>query len=144
MAPASSQEFLDIHANYRVWIHFEPRTWYDNNIQSNPTHRQVLTTQLDHLASFVKCFSVHLRTNWVWFGISLLSLQLQIWLFLQEGSYFTFKQTIEYGFTLKCLRDMTITYSQIQRTNKYSEHSSIIWAVWLHGWVFVYVLSGYG
>ena len=31
MAPASSKEFLDIKANYRVWIHSETRTWHDNN-----------------------------------------------------------------------------------------------------------------
>ena len=28
--------------------------------------------------------------------------------------------------------------------NKYSQHSSIIWPVWLNGWVFVYELSGCG
>ena len=38
---------------------------------------------------------------------------------------------IECGFTLKCKRDMTRTYSQMHhRTDKYSEHSSIIWPVW--------------
>ena len=52
--------------------------------------------------------------------------------------------TIECGFTLKCVRDMTRTYSQMHRTDKYSEHSSIIWPVWLNGWVFVYELSGCG
>ena len=50
--------------------------------------------------------------------------------------------TIECGFTLKRVRDMTRTYSQMHRTDKYSEHSSIIWPVWLNGWVFVYELSG--
>ena len=34
--------------------------------------------------------------------------------------------TIECGFTLKHVRDMTRTYSQMHRTDKYSEHSSII------------------
>ena len=34
MVPAPSKEFLDIQANYRVWIHSETRTWHDNNIQS--------------------------------------------------------------------------------------------------------------
>ena len=29
-------------------------------------------------------------------------------------------------------------------TDKYSQYGSIIWAVWLSGWVFVYELSGYG
>ena len=32
--------------------------------------------------------------------------------------------------TLKRVRDMTRTYSQMHRTDKYSEHSSIIWPVW--------------
>ena len=35
------------------------------------------------------------------------------------------------GFTLKRVRDMTRTYSQKHRTDKYSEHSSIIWPEWL-------------
>ena len=33
-APASSKEFLDIQANYRVWIHSETRMWHDKNIQT--------------------------------------------------------------------------------------------------------------
>ena len=33
-------------------------------------------------------------------------------------------------------------YSQMHRTDKYSEHSSITWSVWPKGWVFVYELSG--
>ena len=41
--------------------------------------------------------------------------------------------TIECGFTLKRVRDMTRTYSQMHRTDKYSEHSSIIWSVWPNG-----------
>ena len=41
--------------------------------------------------------------------------------------------TIEYGFTLKHVRDMIIIYSQMHRTNKYSQRSSIIWPVWLNG-----------
>ena len=36
---------------------------------------------------------------------------------------------------------MTRTYSQMHRTSKYSEHSSIIWLVWLNGCAFVYKLS---
>ena len=41
--------------------------------------------------------------------------------------------TVECGFTLKRVRDMTRTYSQIHRTDKYSEHGSIIWPVWPNG-----------
>ena len=36
------------------------------------------------------------------------------------------------------------TYSQMYRTDKYSYHSSVIWPVWLNGWLFIYKLSGYG
>ena len=32
----------------------------------------------------------------------------------------------------------------MHHTDKYSQHSSIIWPVWLNGWVFVYELSGCG
>ena len=52
--------------------------------------------------------------------------------------------TIQCGFTLKCERSMTRTYSQMHLTDKYSEHSSIIWSVWPNGWVFVYELNGSG
>ena len=52
--------------------------------------------------------------------------------------------TIECGFTLKRVRDMTRTYSQKHRRDKYSEHSSIIWPVWPNGWVFIEELSGSG
>ena len=34
--------------------------------------------------------------------------------------------TIECGFTLKCVHDMTRTYSQMRRTDKDSEHSPVI------------------
>ena len=40
---------------------------------------------------------------------------------------------IECGFTLKRVHDMIRTYSQMDRTDKYSQHSSIIWPVWLNG-----------
>ena len=47
-------------------------------------------------------------------------------------------------FSLKCVREMTRIYSQLYRTDKYSERSSIIWPVWPNGWVFDYKLSGSG
>ena len=37
--------------------------------------------------------------------------------------------TIECGFTLKCIRDVTRTYHQMHCTDKYSQQSSIIWPV---------------
>ena len=54
------------------------------------------------------------------------------------------RKTTECGFTLKRARDMIRTYSQMHRTDKYSQHSSIIWPVSLNGRVFVYELSGCG
>ena len=50
----------------------------------------------------------------------------------------------ECEFTLKRVRDIIRTYSQMHRTDKYSQYSSIIWTVWLNGCVFVYKLSGCG
>ena len=41
--------------------------------------------------------------------------------------------TIGCGFTLKRVRDMISTYSQMNRTDKHSQNSSIIWPVWLNG-----------
>ena len=38
----------------------------------------------------------------------------------------------------------TDTGSRMHRTDKYSQHSSIIWPVLLDGWVFVLELSGSG
>ena len=52
--------------------------------------------------------------------------------------------TVECGFTLKLVRDMIKTHSQMHRTDKYSQHSSIIWPVWPNGWVFVYEVSDCG
>ena len=46
------------------------------------------------------------------------------------------------GFTLKHECDMIRTYSQMHHTDKYSQHSLIIWPFWLNGWVYVYELSG--
>ena len=45
---------------------------------------------------------------------------------------------------MKLIRDMITTYSQVHHKDKYSQHSSIIWPVWLNGGVFVYKLSGCG
>ena len=85
--------------------------------------------------------NVRLRTKWLWVRISSQSLKLQIWCLLRARSSLTFKHTIERGFTLNLVRDMIITYSQMHQTDKYSQHSSIIWPVWLNGWEFVYEID---
>ena len=46
---------------------------------------------------------------------------------------------------IKILKSMkSLAYSQMRRADEYSQHRSIIWPVWLNGWVFVYELSGCG
>ena len=57
MVPASSKEFLDIQANYRVYIHSETRAWHDNNIQANAPYRSTQNTaqSLNQFGKMVKC-----------------------------------------------------------------------------------------
>ena len=56
--------------------------------------------------------------------------------------FFHIQGTIECGFTLKCVCHMIKTYSQLHRTDEYSQHGSIIWPVSLNGWVLVDERSG--
>ena len=46
-----------------MWIHSEILTWHDKNIQSNAPYREVLTTQLNYLASLAKWLSVRFRIS---------------------------------------------------------------------------------
>ena len=71
MAPASSKEFLEIQANYKVWIHSESRTWHDNNMQPHYLQRNsaelflydrnidLLWVQLQKIQIKVLLFNVH-------------------------------------------------------------------------------------
>ena len=74
--------------------------------------------QISLLASFGKWLSVHLQTKWLWVLISL-PLKPQIWCLLRARSSLAFRQTIVCEFKLKLVRDI-ITYSQMRRTDKYS------------------------
>ena len=78
----------------------------------------------------------HLQTKWFWLHLNFVPASSKEFLDIQVS--------IECGFTLKRVRDMARTYSQMHRTDKYSEHRSIIWPVSLNGWVFAYELSGSG
>ena len=94
---------------------------------------QELRTQLNHLASLAKWLSVRLRTKWFRVRVQLGSLPLKSLHLLRGRSSWTFRQLyIECRFTLKYVRDMTRTYSQMHCKDKNSEHSSIIWPVWLN------------
>ena len=42
---------------------------------------------------------------------------------------------IEFLFTLKRVRDMIRTCSQMQSTNNDTQHRSVSWPVWLNGWI---------
>ena len=87
--------------------------------------------------------TVSLRTKWLWVRFHLQSLKLQIFGLFRARSPLTFRH-LERRFTMKLVLDMRRTYSQIHRKDKYSELSSIIWPVWLSGWVFIYEQSGCG
>ena len=84
-------------------------------------------------------FRVRLGTNWLWVSVQLQSLKCRISRHLRARS--SLKLNIEFEFILKRVRGTTRTCSQSHRTDKYSEQSSIIWPVWLNGWMFVYELS---
>ena len=84
------------------------------------------------------------RTKWLWVWVQLRSLKLQILRLLRARSSLTFRPTIECGFTLKYVHDMIRTSSQMHRTDKKSQHNSIIWPPCLNGCVFAYELSGCG
>ena len=96
----------------RLWINSKVRMWHDNNIESNMPYRWALTAQLNHLISLGKRLNVCLRTEWLWVWIPVLSLKLWIWHLLQVRGSLTFRQTLEFRFTLKLVRDMIITYNQ--------------------------------
>ena len=53
--------------------------------------------------------------------------------FASSKEFLDIQTTIECRFTLKRVPDMTRTYSQMHRTDKYSQQSSINWPVWLNG-----------
>ena len=87
--------------------------------------------------------SVCLQTKWLWFRVPLQSLKLQISRLFRTRSSLTFRQ---HRVWIHCemRSDMITTHTQMHRTDNYSQHSSIIWPVWLNDWVFVYKLSGCG
>ena len=85
----------------------------------------------------LKCLSVRLQT--MWFSCSHLNFRFPAWF---EQEFLDVQATIECGFTLKCVREMTRTYIQMHRTDKYSQILGR--PVWINVWVFVYELSGCG
>ena len=63
---------------------------------------------------------------------------------VSSKQFLEIQPNIECGFTLKHVRDIMIkTYSQIHRTEKYLQHGSVSWLVWLNCLMFVQELSSY-
>ena len=82
-----------------------------------------------------------------WFSdlIHLSLIQLLFYFFLSVMVYLSdCNGTRRFGFTLKRIRHMVRTYSQMQCTDKYSQHNWIIWPVWLNSWWLIYKLSDWG
>ena len=99
---------------------------------------------LNHLAKLAKWVSCVMSTYLCGASDCMLWLchvQVSEWIYKE---FLDIQATTECRFTLKRIRDMIITYSQMYHTDKYSRHSSIIWPVWLNGWVFVYELNACG
>ena len=98
--------------------------WYDKNTQSNAPYRQVLITQLNHLANLAKWLSVPLRTKWLWGRIPLQSSNPVTVLLTSDIAPVSSKEfldtqgTIDCRFTLKGICDMI-------RTHRPKIHSSI-------------------
>ena len=78
----------------------------------------------------VNLHSTLARTKWLWVRVELQSSDFAP---VSSKEFLDIQATIECRFTLERVRDMIRTYSQMHRTEKYSQHSSIIWPVWLNG-----------
>ena len=105
--------------------------------------------QINYLASLSKWLSFRLPDKCILLIVLLQSLKLKILHLFEARNSFTLKQlyikvTAEFGFSLKCARDMVRTYNQIHGTDNYSQYKSIFSPVSLNGWVFIYDLDGYG
>ena len=99
---------------------------------------------IDHPASLAKWLNVCLWTKCSWVRVQLQWLKTSDLMPALSKEFLDIQATIERGFTLTHVRDMTRTYIHMHRTDKYLEQSSIICSVWPNGWVFLCKLSGSG
>ena len=96
------------------------------------------------LRKCIKWYFIFDKFNYSWWlGVHLFDLMTVETMFPDIYENFN-KRAFKCGFTLKCVHDMLRTCSQMNRTDKYLQHSSIIWPVWLNVWVFIYEPSGCG
>ena len=108
-------------SNYIVRIHSETRTWHYKNIRSNASYRYVLTTQINHLTSLGKgwVFIYKLSDCGLESRCSHLKFRYRA---CSKQEFLDIQETIQCGFTLKQLRKMIGTCSQIHR--KISFHNT--------------------
>ena len=63
---------------------------------------------------------------------------------VSRKEFLVVQATMECGFSLKRVRHIVRTYPQMNRTDKYSRHSSIIYPIWLNSSVLFYKVSDSG
>ena len=126
------------------------KIWSLSDCNCNRTHNHLVCKwKLNHLAKLAKWLGCVVRTYlYGVFDCMLSSCHVRVsewiqtlWLSECQGTPCSrqaqnqmFKQldvqaATECGFTLKPARDMTRTYNQMYRTDKYSQHSSINWPI---------------
>ena len=115
IAPISSKKFLDIHSTLEHRFTLKHLLWLCGWV---------------FLYELISRGSNLVTVTWI-SGIAHVS----------SKELLDIQATIECRRTLKCIRDMMITYSQMNLLDKYSQHSPFTWSVWLNGWVFSYQLS---
>ena len=143
MAPVSRKEFRDIQANIECGFTLKR----EHDMVKIYSHMQLRDK-----------YSQHSSIIWpVWLNSWVFVYKLSGCGFQSHCSHLNFRygacfkkgvpwhsDKYECGFTLKHVHDMIKTYSQMYCTDNHSQHNSIIWPVWLNGWVLVYKLSGCG
>ena len=65
------------------------------------------------MASLAKWFSVRLEAKWLWVGVQLQSHKTSDMSHVSSKKLLEIQENIEYGFTLKRVRDMIKKYSQV-------------------------------
>ena len=87
--------------------------------------------------------TVGFKAKWLWVRVQLQSPKLQISrLFRARSSWHSGKYRVWIHSKMHPWHDKNV--SQMHRTDKYSQHSQIIWPIWPNAWVFFYKLSGFG
>ena len=84
---------------------------------------------------------IHDSSFWLWLSIKITKFQNFLFRinFLRIQNLLSDCNRTQIQNHLACKR--TLNQISTHRTDKYSQHSSIIWPIWLNDWVFVYKLS---